>query len=62
MKRREFITLLSGAAASWPRAALGQQPAKSYRIAIIHPFAGGRDAKVANYDFGDDARSISKAI
>jgi putative tryptophan/tyrosine transport system substrate-binding protein len=39
LRRREFITLLGGAAASWPVVARAQQPSRMRRIGVLTSMA-----------------------
>ena len=71
MRRREFITLLGGAAVAWPLLARAQQPSKSAKVGILYPgmaaalpsrVAGLREAlQAAGYREPDNIELIGRA-
>ena len=61
--RREFITLLGGAAATWPLAAHAQQPDRIRRIAVLAPLAEDdpeMTARLAGFRRGLEKRGWSE--
>src|SRR5262245_66002232 len=54
MRRREFITLLGGAAASWPQTATSQNTGRVHRVGVL--FAGSERGSVPDEAFRSGLR------
>ena len=50
MRRREFISLIGGAAAAWPLTVRAQEPGRVYRVALVMPVGRDEPASLAFLD------------
>jgi putative ABC transport system substrate-binding protein len=63
MKRREFVTFLGGAAATWPLAVRAQQPDRMRRIGILMYLASDdADAQSRNAAFLQGLQELGWAV
>jgi putative ABC transport system substrate-binding protein len=63
VKRRDFIVLISGAAAAWPLAARAQQPERMRRIGVLYPgIASALPARLAGLRAGLQASDYRDEI
>jgi putative ABC transport system substrate-binding protein len=63
MRRREFITLIGGAAAAWPLAANAQQPERMRRIGVLLPLtADDQEAKERNAIFEQSLHQLGWTV
>ena len=61
MRRREFVTLLGGAAVAWPLPLRAQEAGKSYRVAYL-TLAGGQDAVIVKQRLNELGYSEGKNL
>src|ERR1700730_16899929 len=61
MRRREFVTLLGGAAVTWPLPLRAQEAGKSYRVAYL-TLAGGQDAVIVKQRLNELGYSEGKNL